>query len=271
MSDSFYDELVQGWPDDLCEKFPPECFTHSKSTGSTNDDLLAKVRADEIRPFQTASADFQTKGRGRRGDKWEADAGENLLFSLALPLPENPDLWSLLPLVSAFLVGSELEAILPSDRIQIKWPNDIMCRDRKLGGILVETIVQEEPIAVVGIGLNLNMKPHSFPEELASIAISLYEILECESSRWYILGQILRGFISQYPDILIKSGSALAWIRERDFLFDREMSFLKEEMEMKGTGAGINDRGELLMKTSDGLIEPIISAHQIHFETGVED
>ncbi len=115
---------------------------------STNTELMRRARAGEHAPTLLVAL-AQTAGRGRRGKSWFSAPGDSLTFSLGLPL--HPTDWSGLSLA----VGVSLaESIGP--RVRLKWPNDLWWRQRKLGGILVETATTgDRRYAVVGIGLNV--------------------------------------------------------------------------------------------------------------------
>jgi BirA family biotin operon repressor/biotin-[acetyl-CoA-carboxylase] ligase len=120
---------------------------------STNTLLLQRARAQDVQPCLLV-AEEQTGGRGRMGRVWHAQPGASLTFSLALPLA--PRDWSGLSLA----VGVALADALDADaRIGLKWPNDLWLADgsdRKLGGILIETVTNDSRrIAVIGIGLNI--------------------------------------------------------------------------------------------------------------------
>lgn len=133
-------------------------------TGSTNDDLLeaGKQRA----PHGTGlAARAQTAGRGRRGHKWDSTAG-NLLLSIVLRPCVDPAKYSGLAAVSGLAVLEALEAQGLANEIGLKWPNDLVARGRKLGGILVEAARDNEgkPFAVCGIGVNVNYVPQEVPD-----------------------------------------------------------------------------------------------------------
>jgi len=132
MSGMIYSEVTRGWTEADRARFSPGHFTHLTETGSTNDDLLARARAGEALPFELISTDYQSKGRGRRGDRWEAARGRNLLFSLALPLESPRETWACLPQLTAALVGRAIEDILgPGHRLGAKWPNDLLYKEKK--------------------------------------------------------------------------------------------------------------------------------------------
>lgn len=142
-------------------------------TGSTNDDLLKAGKQGA--PHGTGlAARAQTAGRGRRGHKWDSTVG-NLLLSIVLRPCVNPAKFSGLAAVSGLAVLEALEKQGLANEIRLKWPNDLVARGRKLGGILVEAARDNEgkPFAVCGIGVNANYTPQEVPDGgLAAIGLS---------------------------------------------------------------------------------------------------
>ncbi len=142
-------------------------------TGSTNDDLLEAGKQGA--PHGTGlAARAQTAGRGRRGHKWNSTVG-NLLLSIVLRPCVNPAKFSGLAAVSGLAVLEALEKQGLANEIRLKWPNDLVARGRKLGGILVEAARDNEgkPFAVCGIGVNVNYTPQEVPDGgLAAIGLS---------------------------------------------------------------------------------------------------
>ena len=142
-------------------------------TGSTNDDLLEAGKQGA--PHGTGlAARAQTAGRGRRGHKWDSTVG-NLLLSIVLRPCVNPAKFSGLAAVSGLAVLEALEKQGLANEIRLKWPNDLVARGRKLGGILVEAARNNEgkPFAVCGIGVNVNYTPQEVPDGgLAAIGLS---------------------------------------------------------------------------------------------------
>lgn len=142
-------------------------------TGSTNDDLLEAGKQGA--PHGTGlAARAQAAGRGRRGHKWDSTAG-NLLLSIVLRPCVNPAKYSGLAAVSGLAVLEALEKQGLANEIGLKWPNDLVARGRKLGGILVEAARDNEgkPFAVCGIGVNVNYTPQEVPDGgLAAIGLS---------------------------------------------------------------------------------------------------
>lgn len=142
-------------------------------TGSTNDDLLEAGKQGA--PHGTGlAARAQTAGRGRRGHKWDSTVG-NLLLSIVLRPCVNPAKFSGLAAISGLAVLEALEKQGLANEIRLKWPNDLIARGRKLGGILVEAARDNEgkPFAVCGIGVNVNYTPQEVPDGgLAAIGLS---------------------------------------------------------------------------------------------------
>jgi BirA family biotin operon repressor/biotin-[acetyl-CoA-carboxylase] ligase len=125
------------------------------------------------REWDAICAEHQTAGRGRLGSTWFDEPGASLLVSIILwdvPLPNPP---GLLGVMAAIATAETLQATFASLQVQLKYPNDLMVRGRKLGGVLVEMV---ESVAVVGIGVNLTQR--CFPEALRERAISVWQALE---------------------------------------------------------------------------------------------
>lgn len=142
-------------------------------TGSTNDDLLEAGKQGALHGTGLA-ARAQTAGRGRRGHKWDSTVG-NLLLSLVLRPCVNPAKFSGLAAVSGLAVLEALEKQGLANEIGLKWPNDLVARGRKLGGILVEAARDNDgnTFAVCGIGVNVNYVPAELPDDgLPAIGLS---------------------------------------------------------------------------------------------------
>jgi len=145
------------------------------ATGSTNSDLLERLRRGDTTPRLRVAA-HQTAGRGRHGRAWRAEPGASLTFSLALPV-ERID-WSGLSLAVGTALADALDRAEPP-RIGLKWPNDLWVLDapgsgRKLGGVLIESVATQAPrVPVIGVGLNV--RPFASDDESATRA-SLAEL-----------------------------------------------------------------------------------------------
>lgn len=274
MGETLHERIVFGWPEEQRALFPPEHFLHRAETRSTNDDLAELARTEPPAPFRVLAADYQTAGRGRRGDRWHAPRGRNLLFSLQLELaPDHggpaagPGCWSRLPLLVGAALGAAVESVLVGDSpVELKWPNDLLIDGKKIAGILVETQLAPRPVAIAGMGLNVNSRPSEFPEELRDIATSLYQQLGCESDRWYLLGLFLERMLDVFPRALEDFGPTLAWIRERDHLREKAVTALGSGQRTEGIARGVSESGALRVEREDGKIEEVVSCESLRVD-----
>jgi BirA family biotin operon repressor/biotin-[acetyl-CoA-carboxylase] ligase len=220
---------------------------HFRVTDSTNE--RAKELADSGAPHGTlVTADEQTAGRGRQGRTWSASARSSLLLSLIVRGLEERH--ALLPLAAAVAVCEAL----PDLDCRIKWPNDVWVERRKLSGILLEGRPQEG-WAVIGIGLNVNVRLEDLPEELrataTSVAIAAGKERELEDVLRALVRALDRWIAAPQDEVLS------AW-RKRDALLGEKVSWDGGE----GRAAGIDNSGALLVETADGVLE--LNAGEIH-------
>jgi BirA family transcriptional regulator, biotin operon repressor / biotin---[acetyl-CoA-carboxylase] ligase len=132
-------------------------------TGSTNTDVVARALAGEPEGFVLV-ARRQTAARGRRGRSWQAPAGSGLMFSALLrPAEVAAARWSLLPLLVGAAVARGL-AVAGGVGVRLKWPNDLLVDEGKLGGILLERVeTSTGPAAIAGVGINVVLAPADLP------------------------------------------------------------------------------------------------------------
>jgi BirA family transcriptional regulator, biotin operon repressor / biotin---[acetyl-CoA-carboxylase] ligase len=206
---------------------------HHRVTDSTNERARALAAAGA--PHGTlVTAGEQTAGRGRQGRAWTAAPGTSLLLSLILHNPTHA-----LPLAAAVAVCESL----PVDAA-IKWPNDIWIGGRKVAGILVEGRPQEG-WAVLGIGVNVSAAP-PLPE-----ATSLGGAVSVEELLAPLVSALDAWLTRPLADVLT------AW-RSRDALLGETVRWQNGS----GKGAGIDDRGSLLVDTDSGVVA--LDAGEVH-------
>ena len=147
-------------------------YIHLERIDSTNAYLQRQQSEHDIRNW-VVSADEQTAGKGMGSNGWESEVGKNLTFSLALDM-------SFLPAERQFLLSEAvplgiievLDTLLPSEKLSIKWPNDIYFENRKLAGILINSTIKANmmDVSIIGIGLNVNqMKFQDWPTHPISL------------------------------------------------------------------------------------------------------
>lgn len=141
-------------------------------------------------------AESQSAGRGRHARTWFSPPGLNLYCSILVKgLAQGLSLadWlSWVPLTTALAVAEAVQDVA-SASLALKWPNDLLLNERKVGGILCESSPARpaNPIVIIGIGLNVNIPHESFPDELRPIAASLFEASHQPIDRNRLLAQLL--------------------------------------------------------------------------------
>lgn len=198
-------------------------------------------------------ADRQTAGKGRRGRTWESPAGENIYMSVLLRPEFEPAKAPMLTLVMAYSVTEVLKKQGFPD-IQIKWPNDIILSGKKVCGILTEMQLKGTAIdhVIVGTGINVNTK--EFPKELDEKATSLYLESSTSFERNDIIEQIVVHFEHVYQQFTEIQDLSFLQKEYNSMLVNvgKEVRILEPENTYMALSRGINDKGELLVTTSDG-------------------
>lgn len=239
-----------------------------ESTDSTNE--AAKRLAAEADDGLVVVAESQTAGRGRKGREWISPAGKNLYFSLLLKPHFTPDKASMLTLVMAVALRRALAEICAdpvldsicaaeneiASHIQIKWPNDVVAGGRKLAGILTEMQLAGSAIDYVIIGVGVNVKKQNFPQDTCAYATALEAEFAGEISRKELLQSILKHFADTYANFqkTLDLSGLLAEYNAALVNAGRPVKVLDPAGEFTGVANGINEKGELMVQTEEGII-----------------
>ena len=234
-------------------------------TGSTNDDLLARVHAATAAGVATFApcllvADRQRAGRGRHGRRWHAEPAASLTFSIAWPCARG-DL-SGLSLAIGSALADTLDPPSAAARIGVKWPNDLWLvdpaqggaaeRGRKLAGVLVETLAfGAGRVAVIGIGINITR--HPVPDAASGFA-SLDEI-DPDATPVSVLDRVAPAMFDALRrfDRAGWAEFATAYAR-RDLLRGRRIAGAGAAGAIEGIAAGVDADGSLLVATPAGTV-----------------
>ncbi len=228
---------------------------------STNELAMALAAKDDLWPNTVIIADSQDKGKGRLGRQWISPPGRNIYMSLAFkPRLETRDA-TMLTLLAAVACGHAIRKIsgLP---VSIKWPNDLVISGKKLGGILTEirADIDKINVAVVGIGINVNMVKEDFKEEIRPIATSIKKESKNDCQRNEMIIEILRQFEHFYC-ILIKKGKAplLEQWKILSSTLGKSVKVVLGDETLVGLAEDIDDNGMLILKMASGLRRQISS------------
>lgn len=235
-----------------------------KEVTSTNDFLKDLVsNSKPLIEGTVIMAENQIAGRGQYQNVWHAEPGKNLTFSLLLKPSFLPltDQFDLIRVVSLGIYDT-LEPLL-ANKLKIKWPNDIYYNDKKLGGMLIENLVQAGRIknSIIGIGLNINQE--KFPKNVCN-AISLKQILHADYDLKALMFNICQNIEAIYLNL--KAGK-ISFVRKtylsRLYWLNEIKSFKTLQGVFKGSIIGVKDNGLLIVQHNKDILE--FSLKEIEF------
>ena len=221
---------------------------------STNLEAIRRAKAGAPEGLCIVARE-QTAGRGRLDRNWHSPKDAGLYFSIVLRPTLPMSLWPMLPLMAALSVS---DALLKSCglRADIKWPNDILASDRKLCGILAETIeTANGPAAIIGIGINLTNE--AVPESLRTAATSLEEMTARTIDRELVLSELLKAIVERYQALASENGvehTIREWCANSSFAFDRQVRVSANRDTFEGRTRGLESDGALRVETENGKI-----------------
>ena len=231
-----------------------------KNVSSTN--AIAKEYAQQGSPEGTVIvADEQTEGRGRLGRRWLSPPKKNLYMSVILrPSVSINDACVFIPMTSVACATAIRN--LSSIEVSIKWPNDLMVRNRKLGGILTEVKAGPTHLdyVIVGIGINVNLAMDELPDDIRKTATSI----KIESGKSLPRNRLITAILKElniWYGIFLQQGLQpilLAWSRVLSTL-GHLVSVHVGDTIFTGIAEGINDRGMLLLRLPDNSLKRISS------------
>ena len=251
--------------------------------GSTNTALLDRARKGGSEG-EVIIADLQTQGRGRRGRTWTAPPGTSLMMSILLRPPPgtlSPDNASLITSALAISVLTAVEEIT-NIQLEVKWPNDLVVDSpdpilgsgdpgyRKVAGILTETMIQQNEIEAMVVGIGINTGWGQVPPELQLTATSLDVLAGSTVYRTQLAQKLLENFETEYAALLEPSGKENLLLRLREYsatLGKQVLVHLNEEGEtkpIKGQAINIDESGRLLVELDNGDIQAVSVADVEH-------
>ncbi len=206
-------------------------------------------------------ADSQEKGKGRLGRFWISPSGVNIYMSIITRPEADPEDATLLTIMAA--VGCTIALRRVTDlNVSIKWPNDLMASDKKLGGILTEmkTCPGRVIFAIIGIGINVNIDIDVFPDDVKKIATSVKNETSKVYSRTEIIAEILNELDKWYK-ILKGMGKKILlteWQRLTSTL-SREVKVSVGKETFAGLAESLDDKGMLILRLMSGELKRISS------------
>jgi len=229
---------------------------HVVASASSTQDLARKSP-------QTPSvwaAEIQTAGRGRQGHLWVSDRPLGLWCSLVLE-PAEPQL----PILSILgsLAAADAVRALTQCETSLKWPNDLLHKNRKLAGLLVETVARPGllPLAILGLGLNLSQQAGDFPRDLKTTAVSLRQA----SGHFVPRAQMMAAFLDSLTHRLTQTPSEiLEDFRAHWGQAGRTVRIRLGDQELSAVAERVDEAGHLHLRLADGSTR-ILASGEVDF------
>ena len=217
---------------------------------STND--YTKKHIDELKDWDIVVANAQVKGRGRYQRQWYSPKG-GLWFSTIVSPDFMTEDYGLVPIITGISVIKAL--IKFGVNAGLKWPNDIILKNKKIGGILSELVKNR---IIIGIGINLNFKNELFNQELKKIATTIFSELDKRIPQ----EKLLKNIISEIQKNILLIKKERDKIKELWKKFDifkgKEIEIISGNKAYKGKEYGIDEDGKLILNI-DGNDQKFIS------------
>ncbi len=233
--------------------------------GSTNSEAAA-LAAQGAEEGTLVLAETQTEGRGRLSRPWYSPPFVNLYFSVILRPRIPPSQASMLTLTAGVALAEAIrqQTDLPAG---LKWPNDVLIRSKKIGGILADLTADRLKIKhlILGIGLNVNLEAGLLPSEISETASSLMiefgravsrlEMLKTvvnQLERWYTL------FLNRGPGPIIEKYSGLS------NTIGRKIRVTYQDRMLEGEAVGLAENGGLVVRGRDGITSTVLAGDVVH-------
>ncbi len=232
---------------------------HFFRTDSTNRVALELGHAGEPEGA-VVLAEEQTAGRGRGGRAWHSERATGIYVTLLLRPKLAPVQAPLLTMMAGLSAHSAVQALTGLE-VDLKWPNDLLVRGRKLGGILTEMHAEPGQIRFVIVGIGLNVNQEKFPGELANLATSLRAETGKPQSRMELLVRLLHEFESDYNRFL-REGVATVVARFESvssYARGRRVRVTNGTESYVGTTAGLGPEGLLQVERDGGQLMTVIA------------
>lgn len=229
---------------------------------STNLYLLELAKADPACPTCICLAENQTAGKGRLGRQWVSAYAKNILLSLLWCFRKKPDELGGLSIAIAISVIETLQHYgvkakkSEFEELMVKWPNDVLWRNRKLAGILIESFQRAQHVynVVIGIGLNVDM-PKTLSQNIAQPWCDVAEIITSIPDRNQLIGLLIDQLLVTMT-VFQKEG--LRPFREKwcklDISCGQEVVIVTSQKRIFGVGRGIDEKGHFLLEDKLGIL-----------------
>ena len=212
---------------------------------STNTKAL-ELASTNIKDGTVIITDNQTAGRGRQSNKWFSIPGKSLTFSVILYPKVLINQINYYSLIAGLAVSDALIdlGITP----QLKWPNDILINNKKIGGILCESRLSGNRVnsLVIGIGININEDIDEFPDQLKSISTTVFSVCGEQNKLEIVLANLLNNIEKRINLIDNINEQFIEWENRCGHL-NSKITFHQNNEIIKGIFKGLSNNGEAIV------------------------
>ena len=217
-------------------------------------------------------AEGMTAGRGRLGRVWHSPPGVNIYCTVVLRPAMTP---ARLPLVTLMAAVATVQAVRETTGLDatIKWPNDILVKGKKAGGILTEAAVEQDRVqgVVLGIGLNVNMTRQATPVVLRRTATSLRQASGRVHDRTALLRRLLQTLDVWYGRLMRPGthgrGEIIQAWRRRSETLGRRVRVMMPRRTVIGLAYGITEEGALVLRLDHGAEVMVTAGDVVHLRS----
>jgi len=224
-----------------------------ETVDSTN--TVAAILAEKgVEEGTVVVADSQIRGKGRLGRHWASPPGVNIYMSVVLRPEIETRNATLITIMASVACAKALRRVTGLD-VTIKWPNDLMVSEKKLGGILTETRLARKRIkyAITGIGVNVNLDLDTLPDVIREFATSVTR----ETGRCFSRTEVIKGILTEvnkwYNILKEKKYSELIfqW-KDLTSTLGRTVEIILGKETLRGFAESVNDEGMLIVRLPSG-------------------
>jgi BirA family biotin operon repressor/biotin-[acetyl-CoA-carboxylase] ligase len=232
---------------------------HFFKTDSTNRVALELGHAGEPEGA-VVLAEEQSAGRGRAGHQWHSERATGIYATILLRPKLAPVQAPLLTMMAGLSAHAAVQAVTGLS-VDLKWPNDLLVRGKKLGGILTEMHAEPTLVRFVIVGIGLNVNQHKFPAELAATSTSLRLETGKTQSRLEVLVQFLRQFERDYQELLRDGPQNVVRRFEEvsSYARGKRVKVVNGRESFAGVTAGLEREGLLRVQRDDGETVTVIA------------
>jgi BirA family biotin operon repressor/biotin-[acetyl-CoA-carboxylase] ligase len=226
------------------------CIVESYICLNSTNQSAKEALKDNIQPILIAT-DYQFFGRGQAGKSWVSPPGDGLLFSVGISLKEDIANLRMVSLMLGAIIHRYLTRRGYQD-LEVKWPNDIYCRGKKLCGILVETVINPpgKVDLIMGVGLNLKSVGHIDKEQDIS-AIGLENCGNQVPEKNLLIGELAAEILTAFESLYYKNNSAIIeYINTFNYLNNKRAVIKTESSKLVGIIHDVTHDGGIQLITN---------------------